>query len=119
MELSVGNEMKKKELLALKVKYIEIRNQIIQTIQNADFEIDVAGDETDKLQGVSLLRVQNQISQKNILKLEGINRAIDKIDDGDFGDCEECGESIDLRRLEVLPGVTLCVSCAEHAELYS
>jgi len=110
--------MKKKELLALKIKYIELRDNIIQVIKKSDFEIDVAGDEVDKLQGANLLIVQNQISQKNILKLESLNRAIDKIDDGDFGDCEECGESIELRRLEVLPGVTLCVTCAEHAELH-
>lgn len=110
--------MEKSKLLSLKAKYIDIRNEIIRTIKNADYEVDVAGDETDKLQGANLLRVQNQLSQKNIMKLESINRAIDKIDEGEYGDCDECGESIDLRRLEALPGVTLCVSCAEHAEFH-
>lgn len=110
--------MEKSKLLSLKLKYIDIRNEIINTIRKSDYEVDVAGDETDKLQGANLLYVQNQLVQKNVMKLKMINRAIDKIDDGKFGDCEECGESIELRRLEVLPGVALCVTCAEHAELH-
>jgi len=38
--------------------------------------------------------------------------ALDRLKDGEFGYCEDCGEDIPDARLELDPGVTLCVSCA-------
>ena len=109
--------MKASELKSLRQKYVELRDALISTIEKSDFEIDVAGDSVDKLQGASLLRVQNQISMKNLIKLRALERAIGQIDLGDYGICEACEENIGFRRLEAIPGCTLCISCAEKAEL--
>lgn len=108
--------MKVRELKSLRKKYVELRRELILTIQNSDFEVDVAGDAVDKLQGASLLRVQNQLSKINVNRLRALERAIEQIDAKEYGDCEECGEPIGLKRLEALPGITLCVVCAEKAE---
>jgi DnaK suppressor protein len=42
-----------------------------------------------------------------------LRAALDRIDAGDFGYCEDCGEAIAPARLELDPGVTRCISCAE------
>ncbi len=39
--------------------------------------------------------------------------ALARIDDGEGDRCEECGESIDARRLAAVPYTTLCRDCAE------
>ena len=109
--------MRSKELKSLRNKYAEFRDQLIKTIEKSNFEVDVAGDAMDKLQGASLLRVQNQLSRNNLNKLRALEKAIDKIDDGQYGDCDECGEDIGIKRLEAIPGCALCISCAEKAEL--
>lgn len=111
--------MKVKDRKNLRKKYIQIRDCLLLTIEKSNYEIDVAGDAVDKLQGASLLRVQNQLSKNNLKKLAALECAIDKIDNGEYGDCEDCGEDIGIRRLEAIPGVTLCISCAEKAELQS
>jgi DnaK suppressor protein len=108
--------MKAKELKSLRERYVELRERLIATLQESEFEVDIAGDAVDKLQGASLLRVQNMLSKQNIYKLNAIDNAIGKIDMGDYGDCEECGEPIGFKRLELIPGVSLCVCCAEIAE---
>ncbi len=108
--------MKVRELKKLREKYIEHRQQLIKTLQNSDFEIDVDGDAIDKLQGASLLRVQNQLSKNNLEKLHTLDRAIELIDNKNYGDCEDCGEPIGFKRLEAIPGVTLCIFCAEKNE---
>jgi len=108
--------MKVRESKSLRKKYVELKQQLIATIENSDFEVDVAGDAVDKLQGASLLRVQNQLSKHNLDKLRAIDRAIELIDAKEYGDCEECGEPIGIKRLEAIPGVTLCVICAERNE---
>jgi DnaK suppressor protein len=48
--------------------------------------------------------------------LQKIDRALKKIDDGDFGVCEECGDEISAKRLEARPETTLCIRCKEDQE---
>ena len=36
----------------------------------------------------------------------------ERIEKGEYGICESCGDPIPLARLEVLPYATLCVACA-------
>lgn len=45
-----------------------------------------------------------------------VRRALERIDEGRYGDCAECGEPIGLPRLNVLPHAALCVSCQGMAE---
>ena len=40
-----------------------------------------------------------------------IDRALQKIEDGSYGVCEQCGEMIPDARLQALPYAALCVSC--------
>jgi DnaK suppressor protein len=48
--------------------------------------------------------------------LQKIDRALRKIEEGDFGVCEECGEEISSKRLEARPETTLCIRCKEDQE---
>jgi len=40
-----------------------------------------------------------------------IDEAIARIDEGNYGVCEDCGEEIGLKRLEARPVTTLCIDC--------
>jgi DnaK suppressor protein len=48
--------------------------------------------------------------------LDKINKALERIDGGNFGVCEECGEEISVKRLEARPETTLCIRCKEDQE---
>ena len=48
--------------------------------------------------------------------LSEIRSALDRISDGTFGVCEDCGERIPAKRLEALPWARYCVSCQERLE---
>jgi DnaK suppressor protein len=52
--------------------------------------------------------------EKNLL--DKIQKALDRIDDGTFGICEECDEPISPKRLEARPETTLCIRCKEEQE---
>ena len=39
-------------------------------------------------------------------------RALTKLDDGTYGECDSCGRPIPPRRLEAMPDSVLCVDCA-------
>ena len=49
-------------------------------------------------------------SKRTLMRLE---RALDRIEDDNFGICAECGEDIAPGRLLIMPEATLCVGCAE------
>jgi len=48
--------------------------------------------------------------------LYAIERALGKISDGTYGQCESCGEIIGARRLEARPFTALCIDCMEEQE---
>ena len=48
--------------------------------------------------------------------LDKIQRALERIDEGTFGTCDECSEEISAKRLEARPETTLCIRCKEDQE---
>ena len=45
-----------------------------------------------------------------------IDTALERISAGEFGECFECGELINPKRLEANPAASLCIHCAEALE---
>jgi DnaK suppressor protein len=45
-----------------------------------------------------------------------IKAALERIDEGTFGICEDCGQAIEEKRLEVRPVTSQCIECKEDQE---
>ncbi len=50
------------------------------------------------------------------VRLQNVKKALKKIEDGNYGICEKCGNEIDKERLEANPAASLCIECAEDEE---
>lgn len=48
--------------------------------------------------------------------LDAIETALQRIEEGTYGQCEECGNKIPKARLNAIPFASRCVKCAEQAE---
>ena len=48
--------------------------------------------------------------------LEAIELALERIEDGTYGQCDECGVKIPKARLNAIPFAPTCVKCAEQLE---
>ena len=48
--------------------------------------------------------------------LSKVDKALEKIEEGEFGICEDCDESINIKRLKARPVTTLCIRCKEEQE---
>jgi len=48
--------------------------------------------------------------------LDAIESALEKIEDGVFGQCEECDGVISKMRLQAIPYAPLCIKCAQKRE---
>jgi DnaK suppressor protein len=44
--------------------------------------------------------------------LAEVDRAIEKVAEGNYGTCDACGGAVGAERLEAVPWATLCVACA-------
>jgi len=49
-------------------------------------------------------------------QLEQVREALIRLDEGTYGNCENCGEPILPARLQAMPQATLCINCQEKLE---
>lgn len=50
------------------------------------------------------------------VQLQAIEYALQRVGQGTYGTCENCGQSIDPARLEIMPETTLCIHCKTTGE---
>lgn len=97
---------------------IEQKREILQKIrggkkdqltkQGGDF-IDIATD--------SLEHELNYIfEEREREKLQNIDQALKRIKEGTYGECDDCGDDIELERLLALPFTRLCLDCKSKQE---
>ena len=67
----------------------------------------------DALQTQALSQETLRLRHEELARVSG---ALSRIDEGDYGYCLKCGNSVALGRLEVDPSATLCIGCANRAE---
>lgn len=104
----------KKLLNAQKGELLNNTRKILQ--EEAQHSPDDLADETDL--------AASEINQSLTLRLRGRERhllhkieiALGKIENGSYGVCEECEESIEVKRLEARPVATMCLACKEEQE---
>lgn len=116
----------KKPLSERDVKILEIRKQLI--LQRDKLLAD-AGLALNSLPSDNTLseigdQASVEIDRNFMLKLKErerkllkkIEKAIDKIDNNEYGICEACGQLIDIKRLEARPVTDLCIECKTEQE---
>jgi DnaK suppressor protein len=57
-----------------------------------------------------------EANRRRVADLVRIDQALTRIDEDDYGFCEECGEAIIEGRLEIDPAAIYCVPCASKHE---
>ncbi|MHC4714223.1 MAG: TraR/DksA family transcriptional regulator [Planctomycetota bacterium] len=59
------------------------------------------------------------IAEQEVQELRLIDTALENIEDGTYGICEDCGKAIEKPRLKALPYAVLCLKCKEAEEMES
>lgn len=88
---------------------VRIPNDVRRTVRSfKSVPRDVEDVLDDVLDGHTTARLSRPLPQ--------IQHAIDNIDAGRYGICDECGEEIPLKRLKTVPETTRCVDCQKILE---
>ena len=109
--MSIDLATAKQTLLKLKDEYETRIDKIEDHIQNPQDDLNEHWED----QAISYR--QNDM-RKNLMgearqSLIYVEKALSRIENGTYGECEVCGKLIEEKRLEALPYATLCM---EHAE---
>ncbi|MFH1366985.1 MAG: TraR/DksA C4-type zinc finger protein [Patescibacteria group bacterium] len=69
--------------------------------------------DSDEDNATEVAQYQDDLSLEGNLqgKLAEVDKALDRLEKGDYGKCENCGEEIPRERLEVNPAASVCVKC--------
>ncbi|MFT4547615.1 MAG: DnaK suppressor protein [Verrucomicrobiales bacterium] len=85
------------------------RKRLLGELDQVSNEIEQHAESTDTEVDSTVLKSEDKL-------LEKIELALARIDEGNYGDCIECGTKIPCERLDAKPSVSLCVSCQEKKE---
>lgn len=69
-------------------------------------------DSEDRATNQPAARYYDAISEAELREIRELQAARARLDAGTYGTCTSCGQSIDPRRLELLPAVDRCTECA-------
>ena len=112
--------MRKSVIARFKKVFEAERAQILYNdrILRDDFNVndDDKYDEVDQATTDTEQAMRMRLRNREILYLKKIDQALKRIEDGVFGECDSCGEDIEVRRLEARPTATLCIACKEEEE---
>ncbi len=67
----------------------------------------------DAMQAQAMSLETGRRRRRHILEIDA---ALERISTTDYGECFDCGETINPKRLQADPTATLCISCAEALE---
>lgn len=87
------------------------------TTQERGLLVPDAGDDVVDI-GTKAFNREQEISLANAVRerIDQVERALERLEQGGYGWCEGCGEPIPPARLAVYPSATLCVTCKQVAE---
>ena len=66
----------------------------------------------DQAQDIENDEVIDELEKLELAKLEDLNHALKRIENGSYGVCSNCSEKIEYKRLVAVPTAKLCRNCA-------
>ncbi len=89
----------------------EILNEAGRTLSDMTDQNQNVPDPNDRATIESGRSFELRIRDRERKLLSKIEEALERVAEGEFGICEDCGEEIGLKRLEARPVTTLCIDC--------
>lgn len=87
-----------------------------ETIEDMTESGEVYADPADRATAESDRAFTLRLRDRERKLTKKIQKAIDRIDDGEFGICQDCGDDISIPRLKARPMTTLCINCKSKQE---
>ena len=107
---------------AMKQELLDLKEQILRQLVSESDEFqeivddmepkdlaDIAADDIDR-------RILEVLGSQEIKRLQLIDSALGRIENGHYGVCMSCGKKIPEERLKAIPYAILCIECKSSEE---
>jgi len=116
-----GVAMTRTEIREVKDQLLEYRSLLMRQISETTKSIREAsaGEFRDTGDRIWKINTSNLWSSQGSLRshrLQLVEDALKRIDQGTFGTCQDCEKAIEEKRLRAIPWARLCLKCQEAAE---
>lgn len=110
-DIHIAETLKYKKALEAK-----LRETLGTAVAREDLQIEYLADPLDQIKSnFDREMALHNLDQKARL-VQDIQLALEAIEDGAYGVCENCEQRIPRRRLDAVPWARLCVPCQKEAE---
>lgn len=115
--------MNQSDLLHFKTLFTALKDQMYQKVTAESGETQVgaelnlnAGDIIDQSLNERDMKLKLKLMGRDLFFMKKIDQSLEKIENGTFGECEECGCDIGVKRLLARPIASHCINCKEEME---
>jgi DnaK suppressor protein len=96
-----------------------LRKKLTEELANLrDMSADSTGDSADAAFDAGSDEMSSQLAEFDARELTQIERALVRLKQGTYGQCEMCQKRIPIGRLNALPYTTCCIECQREMEQY-
>jgi DnaK suppressor protein len=101
-----------RQILLTQLDALQARADAIATELTKGYSHDSVEQAQERENDEVLTAIQEECRKK----MMGIKKALQRIEDHEYGICQSCGQPIGQARLQALPDATLCIRCAEISD---
>ena len=99
------------------MEVLERKLQELRYLDREEIKVERLGDELDKALAESAREVAVERINQQVITLRQVEAALDRITQGDYDQCEDCGGEIGEKRLIAIPWAGKCVECQSKGEI--
>ncbi|MBX2867217.1 MAG: TraR/DksA C4-type zinc finger protein [Acidiferrobacterales bacterium] len=99
-------------------------HQRLEEIEHANVNKEAQSVELDqtrvgrlsRMDAMQMQQMELELMRRRQREIVALSHALERVKNNEFGECFECGEEINPKRLEIDLCTTLCIQCAEKRE---
>jgi DnaK suppressor protein len=113
--------MDKKKIKAFRDRLVEERSALLGVVgRNEDYgrqaDMEATQDPADKASNSYTKELLFCQSTNDRIILTQIDEALERMEDGEYGVCVNCGQEVQPKRLEAVPWARYCITCQDLQE---
>jgi DnaK suppressor protein len=95
------------------------RNELVERLARLKTNLTAgrSADSQEQAQELENAEVVDALGNETRAELSKIAKALEQMNHGTYGNCDDCGEDIPLARLQAQPFADRCIRCATAAEV--
>jgi len=95
----------------------ELMEEVDRTVSHLQEDATNFADPSDRASQEEEFSLELRTRDRERKLINKISKALESIDEDDYGYCDACGVEIGVRRLEARPTASLCIDCKTLAEI--